>query len=54
MNQNLRLQMRLDEDTATKLDELRRRDPELPTRTEMVRRLIHAAFEQLDKRNARS
>jgi hypothetical protein len=37
-------QMRVDEHFLKRLDNLRRREPDLPSRTEMARRLIEGAF----------
>lgn len=48
-----RLQMRLDNDTRDKLDELRRRRVDLPPRSELIRRLIQEAYEQLPAPPAR-
>jgi hypothetical protein len=42
-NNTLRLEMRLDQATAAALDDLRRHAPDLPSRSELIRRLIHAA-----------
>ncbi len=50
MNMEQRIQMRLDEETAAKLDALRRQADDLPGRSEMIRRLIHTAADQLADR----
>jgi hypothetical protein len=42
-------QMRVDEHFLQRLDDFRRTAPDLPSRTEMARRLIEAAFELADK-----
>jgi hypothetical protein len=42
-------QMRVDEQFLQRLDDFRRAAPDLPSRTEMARRLIEAAFELADK-----
>jgi hypothetical protein len=39
-------QMRVDELFLSRLDNLRRAEPDLPSRTEMARRLIELAFER--------
>lgn len=46
MKQELRIQMRFDGETQRKVDELRRLDPELPSRTDLIRRLIDEAYER--------
>lgn len=49
---NQRLQMMLDEQTSQRIDELRRLEPDLPSRSEMIRRLIDQAWKtaQADSR----
>ena len=45
MSQETRLfNMRADASFFGQLDELRRREPDLPNRTEMVRRLVESAY----------
>jgi len=41
-------QMRVDEQFLRRLDNLRRAEPDLPSRTEMARRLIEGAFEEAE------
>lgn len=43
MTQDSILHMRVSEDVKAALDELRKREPDLPSRSEMVRRLIERA-----------
>jgi metal-responsive CopG/Arc/MetJ family transcriptional regulator len=43
MTQDSILHMRVSEDVKTLLDELRKLEPDLPSRSEMVRRLIERA-----------
>ena len=43
MDKTLQFNMRTDAETMTKLDELRRASDDLPSRGEMIRRLIHQA-----------
>lgn len=42
--EELRLQVILTPELRDKLDELRRRDPKLPTRSDLIRRLIEREF----------
>jgi hypothetical protein len=42
-------QMRVDEKFLQRLDDFRRATPDLPTRTEMARRLIEMAFDLAEK-----
>jgi metal-responsive CopG/Arc/MetJ family transcriptional regulator len=44
MTQDSILHMRVSEDVKTLLDDLRKLEPDLPSRSEMVRRLIERAF----------
>lgn len=46
MTKDIRFEMRLDAATVATLDDLRRKEPDLPTRAEMIRRLISSAGEQ--------
>ena len=46
MTQDAILHMRIAEDVRAMLDELRRQEPDLPSRSEMVRRLIVRATEK--------
>lgn len=41
------LQLRIDDDTTARLDDLRRAEDDLPSRSEMIRRLIARAAEEL-------
>lgn len=45
MAQDAILQMRIAGELVEQLDELRRQEPDIPTRSEMVRRLISRAAE---------
>lgn len=44
------VQMRLSEEFITKIDEWRRHQPDLPSRTEAVRRMVEQALSQGKKR----
>jgi metal-responsive CopG/Arc/MetJ family transcriptional regulator len=46
MTQDTILHMRVAEEIRAKLDDLRRAEPDLPSRSEMVRRLIEEAHKQ--------
>lgn len=46
-------QMRTDEEFTRQLDELRRVEKDLPTRAEMLRRLVSTAFERMEARAAK-
>lgn len=46
MTYDARLQMRLDARTAQRLDDLRRRQADLPSRSELIRRLIDQAWQE--------
>ena len=50
MTQDTILHMRIAEEIRAKLDDLRRLDPELPSRSEMVRRLIEEAHKRAEQR----
>jgi hypothetical protein len=45
--------MRVDEHFLRRLDNLRRAEPDLPSRTEMARRLIEGAFEEAEAEGLR-
>lgn len=47
------LHMRLQGDLKRALDDLRRVEPDIPTRSEMVRRLIQRAIESLSKKKGK-
>lgn len=47
------LQVRTDAGYRTRLDALRKAEPDLPTRSEMVRRLIDRAADALPRRQDR-
>jgi metal-responsive CopG/Arc/MetJ family transcriptional regulator len=49
MTQNTLLQMRIADEIIKKLDDLRRDEKDIPTRSEMVRRLIERAAEKKRK-----
>lgn len=53
MEKDAILHMRLQEDLKRSLDDLRRQEPDLPTRSEMVRRLIQRAIEASAKKAKR-
>ncbi len=42
-----RLQVRLEPSIIDKMDELRRRAPDLPPRSEIIRRLVEKAWQEL-------
>lgn len=46
MTKDIRFELRLDHDTAAALDELRRQAHDLPTRSELLRRLIREAADR--------
>ena len=50
MTQDTILHMRIAEEIRTKLDDLRRIEPDLPSRSEMVRRLIEEAHKRAERR----
>lgn len=50
MTQDTILHMRIAEEIRAKLDDLRRIEPDLPSRSEMVRRLIEAAHAASQKK----
>jgi len=50
MTQNTLLQMRIADEIVEKLDDLRRLEKDIPSRSEMVRRLIERAHETGRKR----
>ena len=50
MTQDTILNMRVAEEIRAKLDDLRRAEPDLPSRSEMVRRLIEKAHERAERR----
>ena len=52
MTQDQILHMRIADEVKRKLDDLRKRESDLPSRSEMVRRLIERAGEIGDKRRA--
>jgi hypothetical protein len=54
MAQDAILQMRISADLVVQLDELRRHESDIPTRSETVRRLIARAAEAEQKREGRS
>ena len=54
MTQDAILQMRIAADLVGQLDELRRHESDIPSRSEMVRRLISRAAETQKKRETRS
>ena len=54
MTQDAILQMRIAADLVVQLDELRRHESDIPSRSEMVRRLISRAAEAQQKRETRS
>jgi metal-responsive CopG/Arc/MetJ family transcriptional regulator len=54
MSQDAILQMRIAADLVAELDELRRHESDIPSRSEMVRRLISRAAEAQQKREIRS
>ena len=49
-----RFELRLTPEKWAEVDEWRRRQPDLPSRTEAIRRLIDAALEQASARKARA
>jgi metal-responsive CopG/Arc/MetJ family transcriptional regulator len=53
MTQDAILQMRIAADLVVQLDELRRHESDIPSRSEMVRRLISRAAETKQKRETR-
>ena len=54
MTQDTILQMRIAAALVVQLDELRRHESDIPSRSEMVRRLISRAAETQQKREIRS
>lgn len=50
MTQDTILHMRIAEEIRAKLDDLRRTEPDLPSRSEMVRRLIEEAHKRAERR----
>lgn len=46
-------QMRTDREFIAQLDELRRADPALPSRAQVLRNLVRAAYEKLEAKQAR-
>jgi preprotein translocase subunit SecA len=50
MTQDTILQMRISEEIRAMLDEIRRAEEDIPTRSEMVRRLIMEAYKKVERR----
>ena len=46
--------MRADDEFLRKVDELRRGEPDIPSRAQMVRRVVGAMFEQMEQRKRRA